>query len=265
MKYNYHTHTKRCGHASGEDEEYVLSAIKQGYKILGFSDHAMFPNLHEERGMRGNFEELEGYINSINHLKEKYKNNIEIYIGMECEYFSCYKEYLSDLLDKKKMDYLIFGNHFLKCENHHIFNEPLIYDKDEYIETYALHAIEALDSGLFSIFAHPDLVMSNCKIFNEKWQKYSRMMCEAAKRNHVFLEINEAGIRKGKYLIGADSRYPYPYEPFWKIAKEIGNEVIIGVDAHSPDDFKSSSHNLAIEFANSIGLKIVDKVNIKRK
>ena len=25
QKFNYHSHTKRCGHAIGEDEEYVLA------------------------------------------------------------------------------------------------------------------------------------------------------------------------------------------------------------------------------------------------
>ena len=31
-KTNYHMHTYRCMHASGTDEEYVLSAIKNGYE-----------------------------------------------------------------------------------------------------------------------------------------------------------------------------------------------------------------------------------------
>ena len=39
MKTNYHTHTTRCMHATGSDEDYVLSAIKGGYQELGFSDH----------------------------------------------------------------------------------------------------------------------------------------------------------------------------------------------------------------------------------
>ena len=37
---NYHTHTFRCHHAKGEDEDYVLAAIANGVRILGFSDHA---------------------------------------------------------------------------------------------------------------------------------------------------------------------------------------------------------------------------------
>ena len=40
MKACYHTHTKRCRHAVGEDEEYVKAAIAAGVEILGFADHA---------------------------------------------------------------------------------------------------------------------------------------------------------------------------------------------------------------------------------
>lgn len=36
MRTNYHTHTTRCLHATGSDEEFVLSAIKGGYQELGF-------------------------------------------------------------------------------------------------------------------------------------------------------------------------------------------------------------------------------------
>ena len=39
MKYNYHTHTSRCFHAKGKDEEYVLAAIEAGFDEIGFADH----------------------------------------------------------------------------------------------------------------------------------------------------------------------------------------------------------------------------------
>ena len=39
MKANFHTHTTRCGHASGTDEDYVRAALAQGFGVLGFSDH----------------------------------------------------------------------------------------------------------------------------------------------------------------------------------------------------------------------------------
>ena len=37
---NYHSHTPRCNHAHGEEREYIETAIKAGYSVLGFSDHS---------------------------------------------------------------------------------------------------------------------------------------------------------------------------------------------------------------------------------
>ena len=39
MKYNYHTHTARCFHAKGEDEEYVLDGGDDEYVfLLGYEE-----------------------------------------------------------------------------------------------------------------------------------------------------------------------------------------------------------------------------------
>ena len=71
IDYCYHTHTSRCGHAYGSDEDYVLKAIELGYKELGFSDHIMIPGIAQP-GIRGDFSLLEDYIKSVLYLKEKY-------------------------------------------------------------------------------------------------------------------------------------------------------------------------------------------------
>ena len=49
MKVNIHTHTYRCGHASGTPEEYIKRAIENGIEVLGFSEHApfMFPDSYQ--------------------------------------------------------------------------------------------------------------------------------------------------------------------------------------------------------------------------
>ena len=52
---NYHTHTKRCKHATGEDREYVEAASETGLKILGFADHCpwIYPDKHDfQQGIR---------------------------------------------------------------------------------------------------------------------------------------------------------------------------------------------------------------------
>ena len=97
MKTNYHTHTTRCMHATGSDEDYVLSAIKGGYQELGFSDHTPW-KYHTDyvADMRMLPEELPGYVESLRSLREKYRDQISIKIGLECEYFPAYIHWLKE-------------------------------------------------------------------------------------------------------------------------------------------------------------------------
>ncbi|MGM9624341.1 MAG: PHP domain-containing protein, partial [Eubacteriales bacterium] len=59
---NYHTHTPRCGHAGGNEREYIENAIRAGIRTLGFADHAPYPFPKSYRsGMRMEVEETEAY------------------------------------------------------------------------------------------------------------------------------------------------------------------------------------------------------------
>lgn len=63
MKANWNTHTFRCGHASGTDEDYVKAAIRAGIEVLGFSDNAPFRESFPEERM--DYSQLEDYRRSI--------------------------------------------------------------------------------------------------------------------------------------------------------------------------------------------------------
>ena len=85
-KYNFHSHTYRCGHAKGEDEEYIVNAIDANYSYFGVSDHVMFPHI-TQKGIRGNFhEQFNDYVTSFQKSKKKYEGQIELHLGMEAEY-----------------------------------------------------------------------------------------------------------------------------------------------------------------------------------
>ena len=110
MKVNLHTHTYRCRHAKGSDEEYVLAAIDAGYDKLGFADHTPFPYANGfVNGDKMLIEELPDYIDSVLNLKEKYRGQIEILLGLECEAVPEFFPFLREM--KQKMDYLILGSH----------------------------------------------------------------------------------------------------------------------------------------------------------
>ena len=114
MKSNYHTHTKRCGHASGRDEAYVAAAVEQGFDVLGFSDHVPWPykSSYRHPGVRMDVTEMDEYLSSVRALRDRYQGRIEILTGFECEYFPAYMEWLREIKEEKKLDYLILGNHY---------------------------------------------------------------------------------------------------------------------------------------------------------
>ena len=150
MKTNYHTHTTRCHHATGSDEEFVLSAIKGGYQEIGFSDHTPWKyHTNYISDIRMLPEELPGYVESLRSLQEKYKNQISIKIGLECEYFPEYIHWLKGIIKEYKLDYIIFGNHhFHTDEKFPYFGRNT--DSVDMLELYEESAIEGMESGLFA-------------------------------------------------------------------------------------------------------------------
>ena len=263
IDYCYHSHTTRCGHATGTEEEYVLSAIEHGFKVIGFTDHVFFP-WFSQPGMRGDFCEIDDYIKTIRDLREKYKDKIEIYLGFECEYSPLAKEYYEWLLKETKIEYLILGQH--------LFFEDLSHVRwlgghapDEGIQRYTDTVIEAMETGLFTYFAHPDLFVRFFENFTPFVKSCCRRMCEKAKELDIPLEINLGGIRGMRPQ--KEGRLMYPCEEFFSIVSEIGNKVIIGVDAHAPEDYDPNVSDFAYaeHLINKFKLNAITRLDIKKK
>lgn len=46
-KTNFHTHTYRCGHANGSEEDMICAAMKMGIEELGLSEHVPLPHYRQ--------------------------------------------------------------------------------------------------------------------------------------------------------------------------------------------------------------------------
>ena len=253
-KNNYHTHTTRCYHASGKDEEYVKAAIKAGIKELGFSDHTPWHyDSSFKATMRMPESQLDDYIESIRYLKEKYKDQISILIGLECEYFERYMPWLEKTLKDKQIDYIILGNHYYETDElHQNFGSPV---NEYYLKAYVDHCIKAIDTGLYSYIAHPDLVYydKDSKLYQEEMSR----LCAYAKEKDMPLEFNLLGFMSGRH---------YPNESFWKIASKYQNKAIIGFDAHSPDALlKDDIYQQAFNYLSSLDVELIDTIKTLKK
>ena len=176
MIYNYHCHTKRCNHATGEDREYIEASIQAGVKVLGFSDHApydfpfgRYPSIH-----RMPLNQITEYAESVRALQKEYAKDIRILCGFELEYYPRYHEREMQFLRQVQPDYLILGQHFLGHEEE--FRPTTQQKTDEALTEYVNQALQGLETGDFLYLAHPDLAGLVCRA--EVWDKEYRRLCE---------------------------------------------------------------------------------------
>lgn len=221
IDYNLHTHTKRCGHALGEDEEYVLRAIEAGIKVLGFSDHApvKFSDGREQSHSVKTYE-AKGYVESILSLGEKYSDKIKLHSGFEMEYYPTYFKEMLDLARRSGAEYLILGQHAIY--DGEVFTHRTTESEELFTEMVRC-ILEAMQSGVFSYVCHPDLM--NFRGDQRVYENEMKKIAKTSRELDIPLEINLLGIREGRV---------YPTERFFEIAGAEGAPITIGIDAHSP-------------------------------
>lgn len=252
MLANYHTHTERCYHASGEDKEYVEAAIKAGLKVLGFSDHC--PWIFEDdfiSGMRMHPSEVDAYFSSLEALKKEYQKDIKLYIGFEAEYIRELIEAQDDFFENYPLDYLILGQHFLGPE----YKAPYMgmpVNQEEILKEYVDSIIEGIESGRYLYLAHPDLIYFTGK--PEIYDKHMTRLCKKMKQMEILLEFN---------ILGMNDHRNYPSKRFLEIAKKVGNSYILGIDAHAPEQIlDQKAIRQAEKICNSYGIKYIDGLNL---
>ena len=80
-------------------------------------------------------------------------------------------------------------------------------------------------------------------------------LCKALKERNIPLEINILGM-------GAGGKH-YPTERFWKIPGEVGNDVILGLDAHSVAQVQDvASYEKCMILADKFNLHLINRLNV---
>ncbi len=247
---NYHTHTKRCRHAFGEDEEFVLAALDRGLQILGFSDHSpyIFDGDYYST-FRMPMSDLEDYVTSILSLRKKYAEQIDIKLGLELEYYPGHFSELMNVLKQYPFDYFLLGQHALGNEEDDFYTGWETDDED-ILKRYVRQCCDGLQTGVFTCFAHPDVFnfVGDPKIY----KKHMRTLIKEAMACDVPLEFN---------LVGMHLKRHYTHPLLWQMIAEEGAKAIIGFDAHNPaflkDEDLESKFNA---FIGDLQINWIDKL-----
>jgi histidinol-phosphatase (PHP family) len=240
---NYHTHTFRCKHASGDASDYAMIAEAGGCKVLGFSDHTPIPGGRWIE-FRMHLDELDDYCAAVRAAAVSFPR-LRILLGLECEWMpeldAFYREHLLGTIG---CDYLVGASHLTAVEGGWINSfEGLV--SPVHLAAYARQCVRTMESGLFAFLAHPDIFGSSGRTWSADCSACARDICAASAALGVPLEINGLGFRKPRIASHDGPRPPYPWAPFWQIAAEHGVQVVLNSDAHHPQDVLRNYEDVA--------------------
>jgi histidinol-phosphatase (PHP family) len=235
---NYHTHTYRCKHATGDVADYCNAAIEGGLTVLGISDHSALPD-NRWPGIRMDIADLPEYCARIDEARSTFPA-LTVLKSMECEHAPEYAAFYADtLLGELQFDYLIGAAHFFPVNGEWVGSYGGA-DSVAGLRAYADYFIKSMETGLFAFMAHPD-VFGNCYFeWDANAASAAHDILSAAAALQVPLEINGYGLRKPEIDTPQGRRRMYPWLPFWELAADYDITFIANSDAHRPRDVASN-------------------------
>ncbi len=233
MLYNYHTHTTFCD-GDSSPEEVVLYAIDRGFDAIGFSGHG-----HTPFDLRYCITDVDGYKADIKRIKEKYKDKIQVYLGVEEDAFN-------PVNPREDFDYIIGSSHYFCLDSKYY---PIDSDYDYFkkcleafdfdivrlSETYYKTFCEYIAKRKPDIVGHFDLITKFDEIDvmrflnNEEYFAIAEKYMNEAVKNDVIFEVNTGAISRGY------RKDPYPHKRLLDVLKRNNAKVMLSSDSHSPN------------------------------
>ncbi len=238
---SFHTHSSFCDGVA-TPEEYILSAIAKGFVAIGISSHAP---VSFEAYWTMKSERLQEYFSKVLSLKEKYRDKIQVYLGLETDYYPGSADYRI----YPELDYTVGSIHFIyHAEGQRYIAldntpEELMEARDvifqgkiqALVEKYYQLLVDMIRKQPPSILGHLDVLKKNnvgSRFFseNESWYHEAvEKVLDAVVEQKIIVEVNTGGIARGY----TDEMYPSD----WILARmrEHDIPVVLNSDAHRPD------------------------------
>lgn len=248
IKTNFHMHTVFCD-GKNIPEDYVMAALNKKMTAIGFSAHVPI-TLANAWNMKQ--EKADDYFAEIARLKQKYKNQIEIYCGLEIDYLGTEnKDFIAPYI--AKADYTIGSVHYVYDEvsakyysidgSEEDVREAFIAlskgDHQVCVEAYYHELIRVVREFKPNIVGHLDVIKKrnkNAIYFNESsvwYRNLLRQVLDEIKLSGAILEVNTGGMSRGFIK----DIYPSSWILHECYKKQI--PIVISSDAHKPEDIDS--------------------------
>lgn len=201
---NLHGHTQ---FSDGKDtvQEMVQAAVDLEFLSIGISDHSFIESF--DQSMRP--EKMKAYLAEISRVKSKYEGEIEVYAGIEWDYYSN-----PEILKNCTFDYTVGSVHDV-CIKGVFFSvddtpekieaalEALNGSGQAFCEIYYETVLDLIENQCPTILGHVDLLKklnADSRYFDEEAEWYKTLceeVVEAISKKELVVEINTGGMARG--------------------------------------------------------------------
>lgn len=244
--YTLHTHTQFCdGHAAMED--FVVQAVKMGFRVLGFSPHSPVPI---ESPCNMSFDSMAEYLAQVEYLSGKYPS-VTLYAGMEIDYLGPEWGPAVEYFRNLPLDYRIGSVHFIPNQEGVLIDIDGRYERfkqnmaDKFhgdiryvVDTFFNQSVDMVEAGGFDIIGHFDKIKHNAGLYHpgleqEPWYAaHVERLIDAISSHNVIVEVNTKAWREHQQL--------FPSQKLWGRLLACGVPIIVNSDAHYPERLNES-------------------------
>lgn len=233
VKQNLHTHTS-YDHGKDSVEEMIEAAIEKGFTVLGFSGHGTNKPLARTSMSAEN---QKAYKRDILAAKEKYRDQIEIHLGIEQDSMAPFED--------EDLEYKIGSVHYMKKDGkaipiddttaqfEQIRDEFFDGDMKKMAEGYYQSIEDMMDTQTFDIVGHVDLISK----FNENEEYFpfeadwylapaKKAILKGIEMGKIF-EMNTGAIARKNRLTA------YPSDSLLKFMADHNAKLVINTDCHN--------------------------------
>lgn len=251
-----HLHTF-YSHGANSPFEMHEAAEKKGLSLIGFTEHSPRPRGYDyTREYREHLmAHFPDYIREVVALRDRSKSSCKVLLGLEMDWLPKEIDFIQNACKAYDYNYIIGSVHFLEHWGFDDQEDPWREASEDKIfswyEDYFLHWLSMLESGLFQIAAHPDLIkIYSIKHFHKWLEKPGAkdliIKClHALKSSDMAMEVSSAGMRKA-----CGEFYPCPEIMRW--AADLDLNISLASDAHNIRDVASFFPELAV-YASKFG------------
>ena len=252
-----HVHTYLCNHARGTMEEYVIAAINKGLHSLCFLEHLELGITYHQKSWL-NEEDFAIYFKEGARLKEVYKDQLTILLGVEAGYNPEMHAQFSNVLKAHPWDRIGLSYHFYRIRDKH-FN--LLSRKPDSLAILIEQGPNLILEAYFASLLDALQIMERCDVvchldaclrhtpegrLSEKNDIQIDTILDIMQQKQIALEVNTSGF--------ALRKTPFPEATILNRAMKRGILLVPGSDAHDPqqvgryfgqlDDYLQTAFNL---------------------